>query len=82
MDSFILDDVNELLQLKKGDSNRLISIKKACESNEIISISDRMYIERLSSQYLRPAVQKKSKTQDKPKFIPIKEPKDVTSEKI
>ncbi len=81
MDSFILDDVNELLQLKKGDSNRLISIKKACESNEIISISDRRYIERLSSQYLRPAVQKKSKTQDMPKFVPIEEPKDVTSEK-
>ncbi len=81
MDSFIVDDANELLKLKKGDSNRLISIKKACESNEIISISDRRYIERLSSQYLRPAVQKKSKIQDKPKFIPVEEPKDVTSEK-
>jgi len=81
MDSFIAEDVNELLKLKKGDSNRLNIIKKACESNEIISISDRKYIERLSSQYLRPAVQEKSKTQDKPKFIPIEEPKDVTSEK-
>ncbi|MDG7054757.1 MAG: hypothetical protein JRZ95_05615 [Nitrososphaerota archaeon] len=80
MDSFIVEDVNELLKLKKGDSNRLNSIKEACESNEIISISDRKYIERLSSQYLRPAVQKKSKTQDTPKFIPIEEPKDVTSE--
>ena len=81
MDSFIVEDVNELLKLKKGDSNRLISIKNACESNEIISISERRYVERLSSQYLRPAVQKKSITQDKPKFIPIEEPKDDTSEK-
>jgi hypothetical protein len=81
MDSFIVEDVNELLKLKKGDSNRLNSIKNACESNEIISISDRKYIERLSSQYLRPAAQKISKTQDKPKFIPIDEPKDLTTEK-
>jgi len=79
MDSFVVEDVNELLKLKKGDSIRLISIKKACESNEIISISDRKYIERLSSQYLRPAIQKKSETQDKPKFIPIEEPNDVAS---
>ncbi len=81
MDSFIVEDVNELLKLKKGDSNRLNHIKEACKSNEIISISDRKYIERLSSQYLRPYVQKKSKTQDKPKFVPIEEPEDVTSEK-
>jgi len=80
MDSFIVEDVNELLKLKKGDSNRLNAIKEACESNEIISISDRKYIERLSSQYLRPAVQKKSKTQDRPKFIPIEEPIVLTSE--
>ncbi len=80
MDSFIAEDVNELLKLKKGDSNRLNAIKEACESNEIISISDRKYIERLSSQYLRPAVQKKSKTQDRPKFIPIEEPIVLTSE--
>jgi len=80
MDSFIVEDVNELLKLKKGDSNRLNAIKEACESNEIISISDRKYIERLSSQHLRPAVQKKSKTQDRPKFIPIEEPIVLTSE--
>ena len=82
MDSFIVEDVNELLKLKKGDSNRLNRIKEACKSNEIISISDRKYIERLSSQYLRPAVQKKSETQDKPKFIPIEEFKDLTSKEI
>jgi len=81
MDSFIVEDVNQLLELKKGDSYRLNHIKEACESNEIISISDRKYIERLASQYLHPDIQKKSKTQDKPKFIPIEEPEDITSEK-
>ncbi len=81
MDYFIVEDVNELLKLKKGDSSRLNSIKEACESNEIISISDRKYVERLSSQYLRPDLQKKSKTLDKPKFIPIEEPRDLSSDK-
>ena len=80
MDYFIVEDVNELLKLKKGDSSRLNNIKEACESNEIISISDRKYIERLTSQYLRPTLQKKSKTPDKPKFIPIEEPKDLSRE--
>jgi len=74
MDSFILEDVNELLRSKKGDSVRLMQIKEACESNEIISLSDRKYVERLSSQYLREPEQKKPKNQDKPKFIPIEEP--------
>jgi len=52
MDSFILEDVNELLRLKKGDSSRLIHIKELSEANGIISLSDRKYVERLSSQYL------------------------------
>ena len=65
MDSFILDDVNELLQSKKGDSTRLLRIKEACESNELISLSDRKYVERLSSQYLRKPEPKK---QDRPKL--------------
>ena len=81
MDSFIVEDVNQLLELKKGDSYRLNHIKEACESNKIISISDRKYIERLASQYLHPDIQKKSKTQNKPKFIPIEEPEDITREK-
>jgi len=29
MDSFIVEDVNELLKLKKGDSSRLNHIKEA-----------------------------------------------------
>ncbi len=73
MDSFILEDVNELLRSKKGDSARLIRIKEACEANEIVSLYDRKYIERLSSQYLHKPEQKKPKNQDEAKFVPINE---------
>lgn len=78
MDSFILEDVNELLRLKKGENSRLIRIKEACEANEIISLSDRKYVERLSSQYLRIPEQRKTKSQEKEKFIPIKEQESST----
>ncbi len=76
MDSFILEDINDLLRSKKGDSTRLIRIKEACESNEIVSLSDRKYIERLSSQYLRESEPKKLKNQDRPKFVAIEEPEN------
>ena len=78
MDSFILEDVNSLLKLKKGDSTRLNQIKELCQANEIISLSDRKYIERLSSQYLR-GYDKVPKKQDEPKFIPIEEPPNPSS---
>ena len=73
MDSFSIEDVNALLKLKKGDSSRLNRIKDLCEANEIVSLSDRKYIERLASQYLRKFEKKKTESQDKPKFIPIEE---------
>jgi len=73
MDSFIVEDVNALLKLKKGDPSRLNHIKDLCEANEIVSLSDRKYIERLASQYLSKFEQKKPKSQDKPKFISIEE---------
>lgn len=73
MDSFIIEDVNALLKLKRGDSNRLNHIKDLCEANEIISLSDRKYIERLASQYLSKSDQKKPKNLDKPKLFPIEE---------
>ena len=50
MDSFITDEVDELLKLKKGDSNRLNHIKQLCESKKLIPISERKYVERLASQ--------------------------------
>lgn len=73
MDSFIVEDVNALLKLKKGDPSRLNHIKDLCEANEIVSLSDRKYIERLVSQYLSKFEQKKPKSQDKPRLIPIEE---------
>ena len=73
MDSFIVEDVNALLKLKKGDPSRLNHIKDLCEANEIVSLSDRKYIERLASQHLSKFEQKKPKSQDNPKFIPIEE---------
>lgn len=73
MDSFIVEDVNSLLKLKKGDSSRLNRIKDLCDNNEIISLSDRKYVERLASQYLSKFEQKKPKSQDKPKFTLLEE---------
>ncbi|MGI0076909.1 MAG: hypothetical protein ACREAU_05835, partial [Nitrosopumilaceae archaeon] len=73
MDSFIVEDVNALLKLKKGDPSRLNRIKDLCEANEIVSLSDRKYIERLVSQYLSKFEKKKPKSQDKPRLIPIEE---------
>ena len=72
MDSFILEDVNKLLKLKKGDESRLNHIKELCESNEIISLSDRKYIERLTSQYINKPEVIKEKPEE-PKFIPVDE---------
>ena len=73
MDSFILEDVNSLLKLKKGDPARLEHIKELCEANGIISLSDRKYIERLSSQYLQKheRAEKKKHKNDKWKHILI-----------
>lgn len=82
MDSFILEDVNELLKLKKGENSRLNRIREACESNEIISLSDRKYVERLSSQYLREPEPIKPKSQEKPKFVPIEEQDEEKSKNL
>jgi len=78
MDSYILDDINTLLNLKKGDSTRLNHIKQLCETNEIVSISDRKYIERLVTQYIRKTEPIESKIQQKPKIVPIEEPNIAT----
>lgn len=74
MDSYILEDINALLNLKKGDTTRLNHIKQSCEANEIVSISDRKYIERLVTQYIRKPEPVEIKSQKKPKMMPIEEP--------
>ena len=73
MDSFIVEDVIALLKLKKGDPSRLNHIKDLCEAKEIVSLSDRKYIERLVSQHLSKFEQKKPESQDRPKFTLIDE---------
>ncbi|HXV66739.1 MAG TPA: hypothetical protein VD731_05915 [Nitrosopumilaceae archaeon] len=73
MDSFIIDDVNALLNLKKGDSGRLVQIKEICEANGIVALADRKYVERLASQYLKKVEIKKPKNPNKPKLFPIDE---------
>lgn len=60
MGTFITDDVELLLKLKKGDSERLNRIKNLCQEKKLIPISDRKYIERLVSQYLEKPVSKKT----------------------
>lgn len=52
MGTFFIDDVDVLLKLNKGDSERLNRIKNLCVNKKLIPISDRKYIERLASQYL------------------------------
>ena len=52
MGTFITDDVDLLLKLKKGDSERLNRIKNLCVNKKLIPITDRKYVERLTSQYL------------------------------
>ena len=73
MDSFIVEDVDKLLELKKGDKNRLVQIKEMCESNQIIPISERKYVERLASQYIRRFEKAEPKKTEKPKLVPEKE---------
>ncbi len=60
MGTFITDDVEVLLKLKKGDSERLNRIKNLCDNKKLISISDRKYVERLASQYLEKHEAKKT----------------------
>lgn len=48
----LLDDVNALLKLKKGDIGRLEHIKKTLESRNILYISDTKYLQELTKEYL------------------------------
>ena len=47
-----LDDVNELLKRGVGDRFRLEHLKKTLESNRVLYISDRKYLEELVKEYL------------------------------
>lgn len=48
----LVDNVNELIRLGKGDLGRLTHIKDTLQQNKILYESDREYLEKLSEQYL------------------------------
>jgi len=82
MGTFITDDVEVLLKLKKGDSERLNRIKNLCVNKKLIPISDRKYVERLSSQYLEKHVVTssnniQSKNLEEPQIHAEYEPQEV-----
>jgi hypothetical protein len=82
MGTFITDDVEVLLKLKKGDSERLNRIKNLCDNKKLIPISDRKYVERLASQYLEKHVVTssnniQSKNLEEPQIHAEYEPQEV-----
>lgn len=48
----LVDNVNELIRLGKGDLGRLTHIKDTLQQNKILYESDKEYLEKLSKQYL------------------------------
>lgn len=57
----ILDDVNDLINLEKGDFKILERIKRAAERNEVISVYERDYVRKLVETHLRPKVEESKK---------------------
>ncbi len=49
----ILEDVKDLLLAEKGEKKILEQIKRACERNEIIALSERDYVQKLVEQFLK-----------------------------
>lgn len=79
MDSYIIDDVEALLKLKKGNFERLNRIKDLCENNKLVPISDRKYLERLASQYLYQKEAKEQKPESE--FVKTKEVEELSTSK-
>ena len=52
MSDLLLPYVDKLIQLQKGDTNILLKIQRACQQNEILSISERDYVAKLAKQYI------------------------------
>ena len=48
----LLDDVNELLSKKYGDTSRLLHIKETIEKNKILYTSDRKFLNGLCKTHL------------------------------
>ncbi len=52
MPDTILDDVNALLLMEKGDRRILEQIKRAAEHNEVISVYERNYVAKLKGEFI------------------------------
>ncbi|RDJ32370.1 MAG: hypothetical protein DWQ18_08205 [Crenarchaeota archaeon] len=72
----ILDDVNELINLEKGDFKILERIKRAAERNEVISVYERDYVRKLVETHLRPKFEELKKESIRK---PIESPKQTSS---
>ena len=53
MTDFIIKDIEELIKLNKGDSQRLGRIKDDFNKTKIITLPDRKYVESLVSRYVK-----------------------------
>jgi len=51
MDSYLINDIEKLIQLRRGDRNRLEKIKQNYEQKKLVPLADRKYVERLILQY-------------------------------
>lgn len=61
MTDFIIKDIEELIKLNRGDSQRLNRIKNDFEKTKIITLPDRKYVESLASRYLKEEEKPKKK---------------------
>jgi len=77
-----LDDVNELLKLKKGDQGRLEHIKKALEKGTILFVSDSKYLKTLTVQYLINDTEKQDIKHNYESPAQTTKPKDIPTPKI
>ena len=67
----LLDDVNELLSKKYGDTSRLLHIKETIEKNKILYTSDRKFLSDLCKTHLgqkNPEVKKQKYVKDSKKL--------------
>ena len=52
MADLLLPYVDRLIKLQKGNKDTMLKIQRACQQNEILSISERDYVAKLAKQYL------------------------------
>jgi len=82
MTDFIIKDIEELIKLNKGDSQRLNRIKNDFEKIKIITLPDRKYVESLVSRYLKEEEKPKKKRDFMKSFEELSFRKPKVSEPI